>query len=79
VNDQLALTVEPALRWTARCIWCGAVLDDFTDEELATVAAGMPEKAWQEATMWAHLAVKVHEPTCPERASSQNPNTTSGA
>lgn len=47
------------LRYVVRCTYCGAVLDEFFEDELATAAVD-PAKTMGEAVAWSHVANDRH-------------------
>lgn len=56
MSGQLELEVETPLRFDVYAV-DDRLLDSFTEDELACVALGRPEKAWHEAACWAAVAV----------------------
>jgi len=56
----------------------GRVLDRFAETDLTCVALGHPEKAWNEAACWAHIAIvsdrRAREPEAvsPSRRAEQS-------
>lgn len=58
--SQLALEVEPPLRWIVHCPVCREVIDVIEEGELTSP----PGKHWQEATQWATIARVQHDLVC---------------
>lgn len=55
------------LRYVVCCTYCGALLDEFFEDELATAVA-FPEKTMGEAAAWSHVANGRHH--CAKKAAS---------